>query len=363
MSIKDILESAILEKATDIHLVTGKPPIFRINGEITPASLPSLTAIMIDSFTAEMLSEEQRQDFKALKEIDISYHYHADYFFRVNLHVERGHTAIAIRILPKKLRSPQELGLPEAIYDILGRKKGFVLICGPAGSGKTTTMNVIVDLINSQRRCKIITIEDPIEYIHESKMSLIVQREVGAHTNSFTNALKYALRQDPDVVVIGEIRDLESISMALTTAETGHLVIATLHAPDAIEAINRIIDIYPSNQQNQIRIQLAENLAGIVSQTLIPAKCNLGRALATEVILPSMAIRNMIRRGALIEIRGQMSSFDSRMHTFEQDLSRLCKAGIITADDAFAYAKYPTLLTLGQPDHTEQKKAPKTLSF
>jgi twitching motility protein PilT len=218
------------------------------------------------------------------------------------------------------------------------------MICGTAGSGKTTTMNYMVDLINKERRCKIVMIEDPIEYIHESKKSLIVQREVGNHTLSFATALKHALRQDPDVVVVGEIRDAESISMALTAAETGHLVLTTLHAPDTTESINRILDVYPPGKQNQIRTQLAENIAGIIGQILVPLQDKEGRVLVTEALIPTLSIRNIIRRGALLEIRGQMVTGEEGSFTFEQHLTELITKGVLTRNYAKEFTKFPNSL-------------------
>lgn len=205
-------------------------------------------------------------------------------------------------------------------------------------------MNYMVDLINKERRCKIVMIEDPLEYIHESKKSLIIQREIGTHTESFASALKHALRQDPDVVVVGEIRDAESISMALTTAETGHLVLTTLHAPDAVEAINRILDVYPPGKQSQIRCQLAENLIGIIGQILVPLQDRDGRTLVTEILVPNLSVRNIIRRGALLEIRGQMVTGEEGMGTFEQQLTQLITNGVLTKNYAKEFAKFPNLL-------------------
>jgi twitching motility protein PilT len=339
-----LLENAIGHKATDIHLVVDKPPIFRIYGELSISDLPPLTKEDLQQTIFNMMTDAQRNTFLQKQDIDLSYLGVKNFNFRINAYIEKGHPAANIRILPTIIPTAQQLGLPYIVGKIANKRKGFVMICGSAGSGKTTTMNYMVDLINKERRFKIIMIEDPIEYIHESKKSLIVQREVGSHTESFATALKHALRQDPDVVVVGEIRDAESISMALTAAETGHLVLTTLHAPDTTESINRILDVYPPGKQNQIRAQLAENLVGIIGQILVPLQDKEGRILVTEALIPTMAIRNIIRRGALLEIRGQMVTGDEGMYTFEQNLTKLITAGVLTKDYAKEFAKFPNLL-------------------
>jgi twitching motility protein PilT len=291
-----------------------------------------------------MMTDAQRNTFLEKQDIDLSYLGVKNFNFRVNAYIEKGNPAANIRILPTLIPTAQQLGLPSVVEKLARKRKGLVMICGPAGSGKTTTMNYMVDLINKERRYKIVMIEDPIEYIHESKKSLIIQREIGSHTQSFASALKHALRQDPDVVVVGEIRDAESISMALTTAETGHLVLTTLHAPDTTESINRILDIYPPGKQTQIRTQLAENLIGIIGQLLIPLQDREGRTLVTEILVPTMSVRNIIRRGALLEIRGQMVTGDEGMCTFEQRLTQLITKGTLARDYAKEFAKFPNLL-------------------
>jgi twitching motility protein PilT len=339
-----LLQNAIDHNATDIHLVVDKPPIFRIHGELRLSDLTPLKLEDIHNLLFNMMTEAQRKTYLELQDIDLSYIGIKNFNFRVNAHVEKGRPAANIRILPTIMPTAKELGLPSVIEKLARKRKGFIILSGPAGSGKTTTMNYMVDLINKERPFKIVMIEDPIEYVHESKKSLIIQREVGTNTQSFTTALKAALRQDPDVVVVGEIRDAESISMALTTAETGHLVLTTLHAPDTAESINRILDVYPPGKQNQIRTQLAENLLGIVGQILIPLQKKEGRVLATEVLIPTLSIRNIIRRGALLEIRGQMVTGEEGMYTFEQCLTGLIKDGVITKDYAKEFTKFPNYL-------------------
>lgn len=343
-TIKEILEVAIRHNATDVHLVAYKPPIFRIDGELHPSDLTPIEPMALKAMVFEILTERQKELFLFNMEVDFSFFCLKEYHFRVNVHVEKRNVAANVRIMPSRIRTIEELGLPPIVKDLAKKKSGLILLTGPAGSGKTTTLTTIVDMINNERRCKIITIEDPIEYVHQSKKSLIIQREVGSDTQSFDKALKYALRQDPDVVVVGEIRDLESISMALTTAETGHLVLTTLHAPNTIEAIHRIIDVYPAGRQDQIRVQMADSLIGIVGQWLIKGKENSHRVLATEILLANMSVRNMIRRGALLEIRGQLDSEGTGMQTFETSLSELVRNGAITKEIAIEHAKYPNML-------------------
>ena len=339
-----LLQKAVEYPATDIHLVVDKPPVFRIHGELIVSNLPPLTKDGLAQTVFNMMTDAQRKFFEEKQDIDLSYVGIKNFNFRINAYIEKGHPAANIRILPNRIPAALELGLPPVIEKLALKRKGLIMICGPAGSGKTTTMNYMVNLINKERRFKIVMIEDPIEYIHESKKSLIIQREVGTHTESFASALKHALRQDPDVVVVGEVRDAESISMALTTAETGHLVLTTLHASDAVESINRILDVYPPGKQTQIRTQLAENLIAVISQTLIPLQDKEGRTLITEVLIPTLSIRNMIRRGALLEIRGHMTTGDEGMSTFEQNLAKLVLKGTLNKDYAKEFAKFPNLL-------------------
>ncbi len=342
--IKHYLDLAIKYQASDIHLVAGQPPVYRVQGALMTVDLPSIDAEYLQEVINEMFNQSQRETFSKTHELDFAYSCVKGYCFRVNVHQERGNVAATIRIMPSSLTSLELLGLPPSIGELALKRSGLILIIGRAGSGKTTTMTHMVEHINQNCRLKIITIEDPIEYMHTSKKSLITQREVGEDTASFTAGLKYALRQDPDVVVVGEMRDLDSISMALTTAETGHLVLGTLHAPDAIEAINRIIDVYPGDKQNQIRVQMAENMLAVIGQHLLPKKDASGRVLASELIVTTMAIRNMIRRNALAEIRSQMETGREGMYTLEQCLSSLVKRDIVAPDVAQSHAKFPSLL-------------------
>ena len=345
LNVNKLLELAISKNATDLHLVANQPPILRIDGELTPALLPTLKPEDLLEIIMSMLTDKQKETFQQNQELDFSYLALNDFYFRVNIHKEKGNLAATIRIMSRNIKTPFELGLPSVVEDLVKKRKGLIIISGSAGCGKTTTLTSLVDLVNRKRKCKIITIEDPIEFVHDSKQSLIIQREVGSDTLSFANALKYALRQDPDVVVVGEMRDPESISMVLTTAETGHLVITTLHSTNAIESINRIIDVYPTGKQEQIRFQLSEALTAIISQALVSKRDGIGRVLACEVLVATLSVRNMIRRNALQEIRGQMETGgDFGMQTIEQSLSKLVQQDLITKSSAIEHSRYPNLL-------------------
>lgn len=346
--IKDILGEAIQVYASDVHFVVGRPPVFRVQGNLKSSGLAVLEQADLQNMVDQILTPEQREIFARERELDFSFQAIKGYYFRINLYREKGFLAVTVRIMPGIMKTLSELGLPPVVSELTRRRAGLILIVGRAGSGKTTTLTHMIDLINSEREAKIVMIEDPIELVHASKKSVIVQREVGVDTHSFASGLKYALRQDPDVVVVGEMRDPESISMALTTAETGHLVLATLHAPDAIEAINRIIDVYPGEKQDQIRVQLAESLAAIIGQQLVPANDGAAQALVTEIIIANMPVRNLIRRHSLSEIRGQMETGRDGMHTLEQCLSDMSRRGIIASQVAQNYAKYPELLDMGR---------------
>lgn len=343
--VKTILQIALERKATDIHLVTGRPPILRVEGELTPVDGGALTHEIIKGIIYGLLDDRQKVALETHKDLDFSYFELTGAMLRVNAHYEKGRLAATLRIIPFALRLEKDLNLPPIVAQLAAKRKGLIIFAGSSGSGKTTSMTYLIDRINSNYKRKIVTIEDPIEYIHQSKQSLIIQREVGNDTESFSSALKYALRQDPDVVMVGEMRDLESISMALTTAETGHLVMTTVHSPNALETVNRIIDVHPADKRDQIYVQLAENLLAVVAQMLVPRQDGKGRILATEVLYGTMPVRNMIRRGALIEIRGQMDTEQqSESHTYEKCLSDLYKKGIISMETAKEYATSPHML-------------------
>ena len=337
--ISGIIKEALKRKASDIHFVEGHPPYLRIYGDLNPMDYPSLDEAALNDLILGMLTPEQKQTLYKCKELDFSYRSQEEFQFRVNVCFSEGQLAANIRIMAAQISSLEQLALPLVVNELCMQRKGLIIISGTAGSGKTTTLTYLLNLINKTRKCKIITIEDPIEYYHKSQNSVVLQREVGADTNSFNDALKYALRQDPDVLVIGEMRDLDSIAMALTSAETGHLVLTTVHASDAVETINRIIDVFPMDRRQQIYAQLAGNLVAVISQALLPLKAGEGRALATEIMTMTVAIKNLINRGALNEVRGQMDSPDAKGHTLERCMAEMIRKDIITKQVAQQYTK------------------------
>lgn len=342
MTIDDIVNDALQHNASDIHLKAGMPPYLRINGELIKIDAPPIEKAELKKMIIDMLSDDQKEWISKRKELDFSYRSSQDYQFRVNVCYSQGQLAVNFRITNSKIKTLEELGAPLVLDELCMKRKGLILISGTAGSGKSTTLTYMIDYINRNRRCKIITVEDPIEYIHTSEKSLVLQREVGADTESFIDALKYALRQDPDVLVVGEMRDLESIAMALTTAETGHLVLATVHASDAVETINRIIDVFPQDRRAQINVQLAGNLVAVISQSLLAQKEGNGRVLATEVMIATVAIQNLIHRGALNEIRGHLdANVNGPSHTLERCFADLIRRGLISKESAQQYTKNP----------------------
>lgn len=338
--IDEILNTALKHNASDIHIKADIPPYMRIDGELIKMDLPALDDGALQKLILNMLNADQKTALTTKKELDFSFRSAQDYQFRVNVCYSQGELAINFRITNSNIKTIEELGLPLVVEELCKKRKGLVLISGTAGSGKSTTLTYMVDYINRTRRCKIITVEDPIEYIHQSKNSFVLQREVGSDTESFIDALKYALRQDPDVLVVGEIRDLESIAMALTSAETGHLVFATVHASDSVETINRIIDVFPVDRRQQINVQLSSTLIGVIAQSLLPQKTGNGRVLATEVMISNIAIQNLISRGALNEIRGQLdANINGPSYSLGRCLADLIRRDLITKEVAKQFIK------------------------
>jgi twitching motility protein PilT len=339
MNLNKILSLAIQKNASDIHLTPGQPPILRIHGRLTHSEANPLTPKEVKNLIYGFLEEHQIERFEKELELDTSYSTD-DGRFRVNIHKEKNQLGAAFRYIPTEIRTIDELGLPEVLKDLARKKNGIVLITGPTGSGKSTTLAAMIDLINKERSAMIISLEDPIEYLHHSLKSTIKQREIGQDSLSFSNALKHTLRQDVDVILVGEMRDLDSISIALTAAETGHLVLTSLHTSDTVSAINRIIDVFPASQQQQIRLQVAEVLEGVTAQLLLPRKDKEGRIVATEVMICTTAVEHLIRKGQLeqvgtnIEIGAQYG-----MHSMDQSLEQLYREGIISLETAQTYIK------------------------
>lgn len=342
-SLQDLLQKMIEMNASDLHLTVGTPPVYRVNGELVKIEGEKLTPNLIKNMCYSIMSEAQKKRFEEELELDSSFGIKGLSRFRANFFMQRGAVAAAFRKIPYEILGFSELGLPEIISTLCDKPRGLVLVTGPTGSGKSTTLAAMIDKINKEKKVHIVTIEDPIEYLHHHKMAVVNQREVKADTKTFSTALKYILRQDPDVVLIGEMRDLETIEAALTVSETGHLTFGTLHTNSAIQTINRIVDVFPPHQQSQIRAQLSFVLEGIVCQQLIQRADNRGRVVACEVMIPNSAIRNLIREDKLHQIYSMMQSGQSEhgMITMSQSLFNLYSKGLITYDDAINKAVYP----------------------
>ncbi|MBX3170268.1 MAG: PilT/PilU family type 4a pilus ATPase [Candidatus Eremiobacteraeota bacterium] len=342
---QNLLEMAVERGASDVHLSVGRPPLFRVAGRLEPMGEATLSTADVRWLLFSILSGRQRSLFELEKELDFSLSLESGMRFRVNAYYQRGHIAVALRAIPVVIPGPSELGLPEALVKLLEKPHGLILVVGPTGSGKTTTVASLVQQINQSRPCHVLTIEDPIEYAYSSERATIDQREVYADTRSFATALKYVLRQDPDVIVVGEMRDLETISSVLTAAETGHLVFATLHTNDSCTTIDRIVDVFPAHQQAQIRMQLAACLLGIVSQRLLPRADQGGRVAAFELLLANNAVRALIREGKTHQIPNVLSTSTSvGMCNLDRSLVDLVKQGKIEREEALRFMLQPNLL-------------------
>lgn len=339
MNIKEYLQQAIENEASDLHITTGLPVVIRRFGSLYFLDDYILKPSDCLGWVEQCLTDEQREKLDGLGEVDFAYMLPGIGRFRVNAYRQRGTYAIAFRIISAKVPALSELGLPDIMYDLANKQRGLVLVTGPTGSGKSTTLAGMIDHINSDRRCRIITIEDPIEYLYKHNRSMINQREIGADTNSYSNALRAALREDPDVILIGEMRDEETISIALTAAETGHLVFSTLHTLGAAKTIDRIIDVFSPHQQGQVRSQLSTVLQGIVSQQLIRQADNLGRVVATEVMMVTPAISNMIRESRTMQINSSIhTGSEFGMHSMDTSLASLVRQEKITFETACQYS-------------------------
>ncbi|MGL5859447.1 MAG: type IV pilus twitching motility protein PilT [Angustibacter sp.] len=331
-SINGLLAEMVDSGASDLHLTTGAPPMIRIRGELRPlGEHEKLQPAGLQRAIYAMLSQKQRERFETELELDFAYSVPAKARFRVNVYRQREALGAAFRLIPYEIKPLEQLGIPPAVNNFAGLARGLVLVTGPTGSGKSTTLAGVVDLANRNRREHIMTVEDPIEFLHRHKGCLVNQREVGEDTKSFANALKHALRQDPDIILVGEMRDLETISVALTAAETGHLVFATLHTQDAAQTMDRVIDVFPSEQQQQVRVQLAGAIQGVVCQTLCKTRDGRGRVVATEVMVATPAIRNLVREGKTHQIYSAMQAGAQHgMHTMDQHLAELVRSNQIT---------------------------------
>ncbi len=343
LSIKDLLTKMIENGASDLHLVVGMPPVIRIDGELEALEgYDALRPDQTEELIYSVMSEEQIASFETDKECDMSFGIDGLSRFRLNVYRDRGSVVAAFRGIPFEIQSFDELGLPRVVADFAYKPMGLVLVCGPTGSGKSTTLAAIIDRINRDRKAHIITIEDPIEFLHRHNQSVVNQRELNADTHSFSAALKHILRQDPDVILIGEMRDQETIQAALTVAETGHLAFATLHTNDALQTINRIIDVFPANQQAQIRTQLSFVLEGVLVQQLIPRADGNGRALAMEIMLSNTAIRSLVRSEKLEQIPSMIEiGTGEGMMTMNQSLYRLVRRGVISTEMAMKRSNDP----------------------
>lgn len=342
-NLDQMLKELVARGASDLHITTGIPPMIRLHGQLKPLAETALTPAVTKQLAYSILTDVQKQKFEEQKELDFSFGVRGLGRFRANCFLQRGAVGVAIRTIPYKIYTFHELGLPKVVEELCNRPSGLVLVTGPTGSGKSTTLTTMIDKINSERSEHIVTIEDPIEFVHTHKKCIVNQREIHADTYSFSNALRAALRQDPDKVLIGEMRDLETIESALTIAETGHLTFATLHTNSAVQTINRVIDVFPAHQQPQIRAQLSFVLEGVICQALLPRADGQGRVLVMEVMVPNPAIRNLIREDKVHQIYSTMQAGQEKsgMQTMNQSLLDVYMKRLITKEMALGASQNP----------------------
>jgi len=353
LAMKQLLEEMVQRNSTDLHLTTGAPPMYRIDGELVPTNYEIMTPELIQNLVYSVLNDQQRKKFEMEWELDFSFGIAGLSRFRGNTFRQRGSVAAAIRTIPFEIRGFKELGIPLVVQELAGRPKGLILCTGPTGSGKSTTLAAVVDKVNSERRCHIVTVEDPIEYLFRHKKAIINQRQVGSDTKSFANALKFVLREDPDVVMVGEMRDPETIGTTLTIAETGHLTLATLHTNSAAESVHRIIDVFPPHQQGQVRAQLAFVIEGVITQQLLP-KIGGGRVLSAEVMVATPAVRALIRDEKEHQIYSTIQAGAKYgMQTMNQSLYTLYAKRFITLETAFDYTP-----NIEEFEHMVEQKSP-----
>jgi twitching motility protein PilT len=342
-TLNQLLKDMVAQGGSDLHLTTNSPPQVRVDGVLRPLNLPPLTPSETKQLAYSILTDNQKHRLEENLEIDLSFGLKGLARFRANIFHQRGAIGAVFRQIPFEIRGFRDLGLPPVIERMCEKPRGLILVTGPTGSGKSTTLAAMLDKVNRERHEHIVTVEDPVEYLHSHKNCIVNQREIHADTHSFANALRSALRQDPDVVLIGEMRDLETVESALRIAETGHLTFATLHTNSAAQSINRIIDVFPAHQQTQIRAQLSLVLEGIICQALLPRAGGKGRALAMEILVPSAAIRNLIREDKVHQIYGMMQAGQAKhgMQTFNQSLAALYFRRMITLETAMNRSSYP----------------------
>ncbi|MBC7742690.1 MAG: type IV pilus twitching motility protein PilT [Bdellovibrionaceae bacterium] len=337
-TIDDLFRLMVEQKASDLHLTSGAPPFLRLHGNMVPLNYRHLSNQDVQGLIFEILSEKQKKSFVEKWELDFAYVVEGLGRFRCNIFMQRKGLGAVFRTIPEQIKTVQELNLPASIIDLIDCDRGLILVTGPTGSGKSTTLAAMIQHINATRETHILTVEDPIEFVHPNLKSLVNQREVGSHTKTFSNALKAALREDPDIILVGELRDLETISLALTAAETGHLVFATLHTSSAAKTIDRIIDVFPSGQQGQIRTMLAESIRGVVAQSLFTRADGQGRVAAFEIMKGTKAISNLIREGKIHQIPSIIQTSSSQgMILYEKYVEDLVKKGLVTAADAKSF--------------------------
>jgi twitching motility protein PilT len=342
LHIDDLLRATIERRASDLHLSVGSPPTLRIDGDLLPVGSDKLTPAKLNELIYAILTDDQITEFEQKWELDFAYSVRGLSRFRVNVHRQRGTLGAVFRAVPVDPPSLDGLGMPEVIKTLCGRPRGLVLVTGPTGSGKSTTLAAMIREMNVTRRRHIVTVEDPIEFLHRNEKSIIIQREVGADTKSFATALRHVLRQDPDVILIGEMRDLETIGAAITAAETGHLVLATLHTTSAAQTVDRVVDVFPPHQQEQVKVQLSTVLEGIICQTLLALADGKGRVCAQEILIATSAIRNLIREGKTHQMPSVLQSGAAEgMQTLDQALKTLVRSGKVTPQVAMSVASNP----------------------
>lgn len=345
MDIMELLAFATKESASDVHISSGEPPMIRIHGDMRKIDMPPLMREDVHTVLYNILNDQQRKAYEEHYELDFAIAITGVGRFRVNAFLQNRGESIVFRTIPEKIPLLEQLNMPPIVAELTKKEKGLILLTGPTGSGKSTTLAAMLDLINREYKCHILTIEDPIEFVHKSKNSLVNQRELGSNTHSFANALRSALREDPDVILVGEMRDLETISLALTAAETGHLVLATLHTSSAPKTVDRIIDVFPAEQQQQIRTMLSESLQAVIAQQLIKRKEGVGRIAALEIMIGTPAVRNLIRENKIAQIPSALQTGRQHgMQTMDQALLDLCRNSLVSKESIRNFVSAPSAL-------------------